>query len=435
MCSRAVWSFRRLRFVRNVLLMICIAIVLAISPASRIPAIGADKSAPESTARNPSETDPEASFADGWRKTVSLAEPNAEGKTPVCIAWVDKGWLIVERRDTAGDVGWQIVLAEAGEADEPPSIEQNRDVPGGLRLDYRGGRFFIHDDWGHLRCLRQKKSAEVKWPAFEIPVNDTPPGPSRMWNKNRVYYGRNRGGWQFIARAVKEEQVEYVLRMYCLEFGAFGFSTRSGRSDIDDVTVGATVQFVDSSTLQDDGELLVVRRMSEESLAVYRDRREKLEAKRKALVGAAPPEFSAATWLSSRRVALDNLKGSAALVYFTGGYSRQVIDELGALGDLHAKYYVRRLEVVVVVPAADEEAYAAISEKRGWKFLLAVDDHRNSIAKRFLIADPPSYVLIGRDGEIAASKYRAPSSNIRTSPLPPLPGADEIETLLGRSKP
>lgn len=191
-CSFGV-GFRRLRSSFFLLLGIAMA-----SP-SIAAAIAADENAAESADSDSAKSDPDARFSDGWRKEVLLAEPDAQGKAPRCMAWVDEGWLIVGRPDTAGDVEWQIVLAQVGEGDEPQAIERNPDVPGGLRLDYRGGRFFIHDDWSHLRCMRQKKSADMRWPAIKIPPSDDPLGEARMYNQTRIYYCRTHDGWQHVA--------------------------------------------------------------------------------------------------------------------------------------------------------------------------------------------------------------------------------------------
>lgn len=232
------------------------------------------------------------------------------------------------------------------------------------------------------------------------------------------------------SRTVKDEKVEYVLRMYCLDVGAIQMSSRGDRRGFDELTIGAAVRSVISSTVCDDGELLVARRMHEATLAIYRDLRNKREANRKGLLGAASPEFLPARWLSSRRLALDNLKGSAAMVYFAGGYSKQVISQLSNLNELHGKYYSRGLDVAVVVPREDEAVYAALSEKLGWKFLLAVDADQGRTAAGFFVTDWPSYFLIGRDGKIAAGKYREPVSSQHVPRAPPLPDAKEIEMLL-----
>src|SRR3569832_1515519 len=78
----------------------------------------------------------EERFANGWHKNVQLTDANSEGRASACNAWVDEGWLIVERCDVSGDIEWQIVLAQVKENDEPPTIEPNpnREVVGGLRV-------------------------------------------------------------------------------------------------------------------------------------------------------------------------------------------------------------------------------------------------------------------------------------------------------------
>jgi hypothetical protein len=153
----------------------------------------------------------EERLADGWHKSVKLTDVNSDGRASVCNAWVDEGWLIVERCDMSGDIEWQIVLAQVGEQDEPPTIEPNPNPAalGGLRLSYRDGRFFIRDDFGNLRCLRQKKSADVKWPALFIPKNEPRAGESTLKDQSGcAYYFRINHHWQFIAGGRDDEQAE-----------------------------------------------------------------------------------------------------------------------------------------------------------------------------------------------------------------------------------
>src|SRR6185437_7884214 len=152
----------------------CGALVLAIAFACSLATARAGDAAPAD--REPSDSEQGAKFADGWRKTVVLSDQNAEGKASKCIAWVDQGWLVVERRDVSGDVEWQIVLAQVGPRDTPPLVEANPNVAGGLRLSYRNGRFFLRDDFGTLRCRRQIKTVDVKWPPLAIPKNEPQPG-------------------------------------------------------------------------------------------------------------------------------------------------------------------------------------------------------------------------------------------------------------------
>ena len=382
--------------------------------------------------------DGDAQFADGWRKEVALTDPAGGDKKPHCVAWVDDGWLVVERRDTAGDVEWQIVLAEAGAKDEPPTVEPKADVPGGVRVDYRGGRYFIHDDWGHLRCRRQKKSADAPWPSLEIPQNEPEPGGAMMGHAGRTLYGRTKGGWQFVACGLADEKAEFVLRMYCLDLGDFQLSSHADRHGPVTYTVGKDYGSVSSSTLWDDGELFVARRMHEGVLNLLRGQLEQSLAKRKELIGAAPPAIFAAKWLNGDPVALDDLKGKTALVYFPGQFSKQIADQLSAIDELFGKYHDRGLEIAAVIPAGEEEVYAAICEKRGWRFSLAVDRHGGPVepilggptAQRFFITDAPCYFLIGRDGKIASSEYQGRAAILERLPPPPLPGPEEVDRLL-----
>jgi peroxiredoxin len=181
------------------------------------------------------------------------------------------------------------------------------------------------------------------------------------------------------------------------------------------------------ATVLDDGELLVVQRVREvdvERARAARERREKLEAQRKHLLGAAPPEISASKWLNSPRpVALGDLKGKVVLVYYWGDYSQAISRSLTELETLYGKYRDGGLVIVGIQSPRGAEQLAKLVEQGGVKFPIAVDDGQTP--ERFAIMGSRSYFLIGRDGKIARSQYADPSTS-----LPP-PGFAEIENLLG----
>lgn len=370
-------------------------------------------------------------FADGWRKTVELTDPDVDGRVSKCIAWVNEGWLIVERRDVSGDMEWQIVLAKTSNGDEPPTIEPNPKIPGGLRLDFRKGRFFIRDDFGNLRCRRQIKTADADWPALTIPVNEPQPGGSLGGRPDRMNYFRVNHGWQFIAHGMKDERAELVLRMCRFdpeESGGIGSS--SNRSDVVHTRVSgppkSADRFPQPATILDDRELLIVQRDREVDAQRRRATREQLEADRKKLVGAAAPEISAGKWLNSPQpLSLKELKGKVVLVYFAGDYNKRVADDLTHIQALHEKFREQGFEAVGVVSADDAGYYSVFLFESGVKVPLALDDGQT--AERFLMTSGPCCFLIGRDGAITAGHYY----QVRVARGPtPLPDSAEIEKLL-----
>jgi hypothetical protein len=385
----------------------------------------------------PPDSAPLAAFVSGWRKTVKLPDIGADREPSRCsaAAWVEDGWLVVERRDVSGDIEWQIVLAKINESDEPPKMAPTPNVPGGLRLDFRDGQFFIHDDVGNLRCLRQRKSAAEKWPVLAIPKHEPDPAVGGASNAGeRTYYHRIHRGWQFIAGGLGGELAEFVLRMKHPEVEEIrGVSISFNAGDVVQLRVDGPPEFSGRlpalATVLDDGELLVVNRVRE--LDVDRERaarlaREKLAAERERLLGAPPAEVSASQWIP-RAYGWDELKGKVVLVYYAGDFLRvansRFNSPLKTVEVLHQRYCERGLEVVAIAAPNQAPSYAEFIQERKLPFPVAIDDGQT--ASRFVIETvsrggplPSCYLLIGRDGKLARSHY--------SGPLP----IDEVQELL-----
>lgn len=385
----------------------------------------------------PPDSAPGAAFVSGWRKSVELPDLNADWMPSRCTAaaWVEDGWLVVERRDVSGDIEWQIVLAQIDEGDDPPNMEPTPNVPGGFRLDFRDGQFFIHDDVGTLRCLRQRKTAAVKWPVLAIPEHEPDPASGGASNAGeRTYYHRIHRHWQFIAGGLGSELAEYVLRMKHPEVEEIrGVSVDFNAGDVVQLRVDGPPEYSGRlpalATVLDDGELLVVHRVREldvERKRAARVAREKLAAERERLLGVALPEISASQWIP-RAYGWDELKGKVVLVYYAGDFVRvansHINSPLSAVKVLHQRYRERGLEVVAIAAPNQAPSYAEFIQELKLPFPVAIDDGQT--ASRYLIKtasrggpSPTSYFLIGRDGKLARSYY--------SGPLP----IDEVQELL-----
>lgn len=107
-----------------------------------------------------------------WSTKVRLpaySYPNNDIPSGECRAWVEQGWLVVERRTDQDEIEWKIVLAKAV-GNEPPRIDASR--PGALRVSFRDGRYFVRDEFGDFRCLRQLKQPGEVWLSGELTLLD-----------------------------------------------------------------------------------------------------------------------------------------------------------------------------------------------------------------------------------------------------------------------
>lgn len=139
-------------------------------------------------------------MSDKWSRIVPVSDP-PDPTFGEWRVWAQKGWLLAERR-TCDEVEWKVVLARLV-GDELPKIDVERPqqraravrklngkaealpgpagpMPGAMRLSYRDGRYFIRDEFGSLRCLRELKTDERPWPELELPPRDAQAKVGRM---------------------------------------------------------------------------------------------------------------------------------------------------------------------------------------------------------------------------------------------------------------
>ncbi|HVA49511.1 MAG TPA: hypothetical protein VNH11_24305 [Pirellulales bacterium] len=244
-------------------------------------------------------------MSDSWLRVVPIKTPAPDKNIGHWRAWVEEDWLLVERRTGKGDIEWKIVLAKVV-GEEPPEIDA--DQFGALRLNYDNGRYFIREysgsdaesDFGCLRCRRQPKMSEERWPTIPAPPRDrkAPAGfsGSRQWSLS----SRVSGSWLTVTagppgQGGEQRSVDFLLRLYHadLEVDAHG---GSGGGDF-------LRQFYGKWFVEDDGELLVANWLPA-SLLVEELNQHPLLAGRfatKRLGGSAAPLLAGEVWLNSDR--------------------------------------------------------------------------------------------------------------------------------------
>ena len=96
---------------------------------------------------------PERPFGEGWRRIIPIPMPEL-GEGDRYVVWVEGGWLQARRETAEGQTDWHVILAHAVDP-VPPVVS----VPTGtfrFEVSYRGGRYFVREDVGVLRCLRER---------------------------------------------------------------------------------------------------------------------------------------------------------------------------------------------------------------------------------------------------------------------------------------
>ncbi|HJT33741.1 MAG TPA: redoxin domain-containing protein [Pirellulales bacterium] len=346
-----------------------------------------------------------AKLSDKWSTKVHLpaySYPNNDIPSGECRAWIEQGWLVVERRTDQDELEWKIVLAKAV-GDEPPQIDASR--PGALRVSFRSGRYFIRDEFGEFRCLREPKQPDDVWPRIDLPERD----PGELWGSagGGKMVGKMVKGWFIVAAGPTDGAADCLVRLNHVEMRKGGTMFSGGRV-ANRITDGDT-------NLMDDGELLVGQRL-ENWVAVITLARIDL---RKKLPGSPAPKLTG-TWLNTggEELSWNDLKGNAVLlVFFNLGFQPSFTERLPEMKALD-EFYDKGLVIVGVHSRSSAEEGEQRVEKAGpkLKFPVLVDEYDTE--NRYGVEDMPSYFLIDREGKIVWAN------------LPTLPPRAEIEKLL-----
>ncbi|HQU44588.1 MAG TPA: redoxin domain-containing protein, partial [Pirellulales bacterium] len=269
-------------------------------------------------------------MSDSWSRTLPVSDP-PDAKYGEWRAWVQDGWLLAERRTGDGEIEWKIVLARIV-GDEPPEIVVNRmprgtqithkdartgerillgapgPIPGALRLSYCNGRFFIRDEYCSLRCLRQFKTQDDRWPELKTPPADSParesfsnggPGSSQITCRASNAWFTAVASPQHAAQRDRQAVPDSLVRLFPTDLQQLGgLEFETGPLGPPRIRYGEWF-------LVDDGELLVAEKLDAWRLTDELEFRARFNpalalrlAKRK-LAGSPPPDLSGEVWLNT----------------------------------------------------------------------------------------------------------------------------------------
>ena len=357
--------------------------------------------AADEPATPPAANAPNDEFTDGWRRTLPVSGPNDDGEADRCTVWIEDGWLQADRRTANGELEWHIVLAQAtGDND---SIEITADPMFGMfRLSYRDGRYFIRDEFGNFRCLRQRKPSEG-WPTLFPTKSDNQGQIAANAGQGLFLVDRVTDGWCMVATGPAKEAYDCLVRLShqrLLPPGA-GRHVKGTPAPIVQTHHG-------DMTLLDDGELLVAQRIQQRDALrglaklVIRDK----------LVGALAPDLSASAWINTEKDAWDELSGKVMLLDFWSLTQPASVSELSTVQSLAQKMTDKGLSdkglmVLAIHPRPGSELLNRMLPARDIALPIMVDDGQT--AAKYGVDRLPFYVLVGRDGTISWTGQLPPS--------------------------
>jgi hypothetical protein len=335
---------------------------------------------------------------------------------------------MAERTNGDDEMEWRIVLARVV-GDEPPTIVVSRiappglagPIPGGLWLSYRDGRYFIRDDFGSLRCLREEKTEGATWPEMQLPPRDEKAKFGRVFATRLGNVISD--GW-IVAHAGPQRPpnkivADCLLRLAHDDLQEPGGIKVTARPGVRRLTHGEWF-------VVDDGELLVAERLETHNLQNEINRRangQRIVAAAQArlkLPGSPPPELSGETWLNADKPPnWESLKGNVVLLVLFDLQQATFAPLVAPLLGFEATYGKQGLKVIgVYANGPRDEIEQRLAEAR-IQFPVLIDDGKT--AERYGLGYSGS-VLIDREGIVACA--------YKDSLAPP----SEIEKLLGKEE-
>jgi thiol-disulfide isomerase/thioredoxin len=309
------------------------------------------------------------------------------------VVWVEGGWLQARRETAEGETDWHVILARA--VDPVPPVVSAPKGTVRFEVSYRGGRYFVREDVGVLRCLRERKPDDpASWPAVPFDTaklahkvsTATLAATLAVWESP---------SWFLIATGPAEGKADCVVRLIPRDpmgrdpaLGAFQF-TKSPLRRVGNESLWAL----------DDGELLVVQRvLGALARAELKD-------------GDPAPAFSATT-LDGKPLKLDDYRGKYVLLDFWATWCGPCIAEFPHLEAIHKEFGHDERFAMLSLSLDDEIATPRKflkSRDLPWPQVVLGAPSESRVAQAYHAEVIPLIILVGPDGRIVAQDLRGDS--------------------------
>lgn len=297
--------------------------------------------------------------------------------------WVEQGWLVARMETKAGELEWHVVLARAT-LSQPPKVRVDPKA-GSLSVEY--GAYFVRENSGHLRIMRERK--DDKSPAWIMPGTDAKQTLSCS-ALDRMFV-HEVGDWCWLTSGPSKNKPDVRIRFQHKELrgnghGATGIQGNGGLGQV----------FYGDATCQDEGDLLVATRVPT-FIAEFVLQRQKLKRE---MGGKPAPALAAKQWLNTAgELRLDQLKGKVVLLDFWGQWCTPCVKKLPRAEELHAKYKDKGLVIIGVHSADQSEKLEDFLKEKRISFPVMID--QGATAKRYVIEAWPTYFLIDKAGKVS----------------------------------
>ena len=332
---------------------------------------------------------------DGWKSSVTIPE-KLWGEAGRYVIWVEGGWLQVRRESTGGETDWHIVLAQATDPN-PPKITAPPKPTGRLakgkscfEVSYRGGRYFVREDFFTLRTVRERKPPQDEgWPAARLNGQNPEMGYAGTASGSKLLGGLAEP-WYIIASAPNGKKYDCELRLTptwrMRKGGGYGFQA-----------YGAMIRaFAGNYEALDDGELLVAMRGPAGDPPVD------------VAIGSLAPKMVTKT-LDGAPLNLADYRGKYVLLDFWATWCAPCVAEIPHLKEVHDTFGKdNRFAMISLTLDDDVKAPKAFLKKRDlpWTQAFVGDEAGSVVLKDYGVEAVPAIFLIGPGGKVIARDMR-----------------------------
>ncbi len=339
---------------------------------------------------------PVEGLQEGWRESVELpsvvdANGTVFSEAATAEMWVEDGWFMVRRLSSADVVQWQCALARTDSGDKPTvAVEE---VASSLKIEF--GDCFVREAAGDLRIRRHRKTAEDRWPALDLAIeNELAYG---LYKPNSIKLAGVRSGeWCWVTSGLEDQdRPDLWVRMEHLDLKGKGFGSGGGYKP-------ARVFYGDRAA-EDDGELFIASRSTD---AMVQTLFQRSKAKQLVKSGTAPEISFSTTYNVQDNISLSNLRGKPVLLDFWGTWCGPCVAKLPAVEALHQEFADMGLTVIGVHSKQGSEEVEGFLAKHELSFPIVVDTGQT--AKAFGVTQFPSYFLLDSEGKVVESFANRP---------------------------
>ena len=324
-------------------------------------------------------------FGEGWKQTVRPKTFAGEGD--VYEIAVEAGWLTVKRTTAAGQLEWQMFVAQVVDKELP--VISTVDRMGNFELTYRHGRYFVRDIGNLLRAVRERPAAKQGWPrASLLGERAVSCGSGRSVLVDSMLSAWELDDWFVIAAGRNDQRFDTFVRLNPVKKRSPGYGVYTG-------PLFARYFHGDDTWIIDDGEMLVATRTT---TAQYEAELAQSRVHQQITEGGPLPKLDITTWINTAdKHNWESLRGKVVLVDFWGTWCGPCVKKLPAVQTFADKYGPRGVVVIGIHSAQDSETCREFVEKQGINFPIAIDSGKT--AEGFAVESWPSVFLIDRAGK------------------------------------